>query len=149
MELYEDNYIRLRQLIPDLQAVGPMTVSRVPGALDLHLRIVERCKYTTTLNLTYFFQDRLGWFPAPDLRIRIYHDAQTAEVLGCGRRRGVREAEYDGVGIRHDLVQKWRVNRFLQKWLGYGLRQGHRFRPGSDEGHPASGNSSEALVASR
>jgi hypothetical protein len=30
----------------------------------------------------------------------------------------------------YTLVQKWHMNRFLQKWLGYCLMQGHRFIPG-------------------
>jgi hypothetical protein len=31
---------------------------------------------------------------------------------------------------RYTLVEKWHMNRFLQKWLGYCLMQGHRFIPG-------------------
>lgn len=131
MELYESNYIRLRNLVPELDALHPQVVSRVAGALDLHLHIVERCKFTTTLNLTYLFTDAEGIFPAPDIRVRIYHDAQVGEVIACGRRRGLRHAEYNRMHHRYTLEQKWRMNRFLQKWLGYSLRQGHRFNPNS------------------
>ena len=131
MELYESNYIRLRNLVPDADALQPKVVSRVPGALDLHLRIVERCKFTTTLNLTYHFSDVEGVFPAPDIRVRIYHDAQVGEVIACGRRRGLRHAEYNRMHHQYTLEEKWRMNRFLQKWLGYCLRQGHRFNPHS------------------
>lgn len=130
MELYECNYIRLRNLVPDLDAVPDAGVSRVAGALDLHLRIVERCKFTTTLHLTYYFHDREGSFPAPDMRVRMYHDAQVGEVISCGRRRGVRSAPYNRMYHRYTLQEKWRMNRFLQKWLGYSLMQGHRFIPG-------------------
>lgn len=131
MELYESNYIRLRNLVPELDALQPEIVSRVPGALDLHLHIVERCKFTTTLNLTYHFIDTEDLFPTPDIRVRIYHDAQVGEVIACGRRRGQRHAEYNRMHHHYTLEQKWRMNRFLQKWLGYCLRQGHRFNPGS------------------
>jgi uncharacterized protein YqiB (DUF1249 family) len=131
MELYESNYIRLRNLVPDPDALQPKVISRVPGALDLHLRIVERCKFTTTLNLTYHFSDVEGVFPAPDIRVRIYHDAQVGEVIACGRRRGLRHAEYNRMHHQYTLEEKWRMNRFLQKWLGYCLRQGHRFNPHS------------------
>ncbi|WJW76329.1 DUF1249 domain-containing protein [Thiohalobacter sp. IOR34] len=128
MAIYECNYIRLRQLIPDLQRIDERTLSRVDQALDLHLRVLERSPYTTTLVLTYLFEDEQGSFPAPDIRIRIYHDARLAEVLSCGRRRGRREAEYDRNRRACSLDDKWRMNRFLQKWLGYCLRQGHRFQ---------------------
>jgi uncharacterized protein YqiB (DUF1249 family) len=129
MELYESNYIRLRNLVPDPEALPAVTISRVSGVLDLHLHIVERCKFTTTCNLTYVFQDERGFFPAPDLRVRIYHDAQVGEVIACGRRRGLRHADYNRMQHSYSLEEKWRMNRFLQKWLGYCLRQGHRFNP--------------------
>ena len=131
MELYESNYIRLRNLVPDPDALAACTISRIPEALDLHLHIVERCKFTTTLNLTYLFHDAEGVFPAPDLRVRIYHDAQVGEVLACGRRHGIRHAEYNRMQQHYTLDEKWHMNRFLQKWLGYCLRQGHRFNPGA------------------
>jgi uncharacterized protein YqiB (DUF1249 family) len=129
MELYECNYMRLRLLVPDLAAVEDIAVSRVDGGLDLHLRVLERCKYTTTLNLTYYFTDEQGEFPAPDIRVRIYQDAQVAEVLSCGRRRGIRHPEYDRVRRQHSLDEKWQMNRFLYKWLGYCLHHGHGFFP--------------------
>jgi uncharacterized protein YqiB (DUF1249 family) len=130
MELYECNYIRLRNLVPDLDAMPDDVYSRIDGVLDLHLRIVERCKFTTTLNLTYTFHDKEGSFPAPDMQVRMYHDAQVGEVISCGRRRGVRHASYNRMFNRYTLTEKWRMNRFLQKWLGYCLMQGHRFIPG-------------------
>lgn len=136
MELYESNYIRLRNLVPDLDALQPVVISRVSGVLDLQLRIVERCKFTTTLNLTYHFNDPKGAFPAPDIRVRIYHDAQVGEVIACGRRRGLRHAEYNRMYHHYTLQEKWRMNRFLQKWLGYCLRQGHRFNPNSPTVRP-------------
>lgn len=129
MSIYECNYIRLRQLIPDLEALGGAGLSCARGALDLHLQVRETSRYTTTLLLTYYFEDDEGRFPAPDLEVRIYHDARLAEVMRCGRRRGRRDALYDRRHHHYSLDEKWHINRFLQKWLGYCLRQGHRFRP--------------------
>jgi len=133
MELYELNYIQLRRLIPDLDILPDRVVSQVQGALDLHLTIVERAPYTTTLRLTYRFEDESGSFPAPDLVLRMYHDAQVAEVISRGRRRGRRGAEYDRFHQRYPLEKKWEVNRFLHKWLGYCLHQGHGFSPARSE----------------
>jgi uncharacterized protein YqiB (DUF1249 family) len=129
MELYECNYIRLRNLLPDSDVIPDAVVSRVEGALDLHLRITERCKFTTTLNLTYIFEDVIGRFPAPDIQVRLYRDAQVGEVISCGRRRGLRHARYNRMRNNYTLAEKWHMNRFLQKWLGYCLMQGHRFTP--------------------
>jgi uncharacterized protein YqiB (DUF1249 family) len=129
MELYERNYMQLRRMIPDLDAVPEQACSLLPGALDLHLSILERCKYTTTLSLTYYFEDDEGRFPAPEIQVRIYRDAQLAEVIACGRRSGVRHREFDRFRADASLACKWRFNRFLQKWLAYSLRQGHAFLP--------------------
>jgi hypothetical protein len=38
-------------------------------------------------------------------------------------------AEYNRLHHHYSLTEKWRMNRFLHKWLGYCLRQGHRFAP--------------------
>lgn len=130
MSIYECNYIRLRQLIPDFENLADRCISRADGALDIHLRVLERSKYTTTFKLTYFFSDDFGRFPAPDLQIRIYHDARLAEVLTCGPTRGKRQPAYDRRRLQYSPEEKWRINRFLQKWLGYCLRQGHRFPAG-------------------
>lgn len=147
MSIYECNYIRLRQLIPDLAAVGEGGRSLAPGALDLHLTVGERNRYTTTLTLTYRFEDADGEFLAPDIQVRIYHDARLAEVVSCGRRRGRRDAAYDSWRRDYTLDDKWRINRFLQKWLGYCLRQGHRFRCGPANARSPAGHWPEVLAA--
>jgi len=61
------------------------------------------------------------------MTVRIYHDAQLAEVIACGRRRSHRHAIYNRMHNSYTLLEKWRMNRFLQKWLGYCLLQGHSF----------------------
>lgn len=130
MELYECNYIQLRKLVPDMDGVPEVAVSRVYGALDLHMRVLERCKYTTTLHLSYHFDDEHGIFLAPDIRVRIYHDAQVGEVMSCGHLRSVRETGYNKNSNDVPLNRRWHINRFLYKWLGYCLMQGHSFAPG-------------------
>ncbi len=133
MELYELNYILLRRMIPEPGLLDTASVSSPEGGPALHVQIVDRAPYTTTLRLTYLFSDARGVFPAPDVLVRMYHDAQVAEVLSRGRRRGLRGAEYDRSRERYTLATQWGVNRFLHKWLGYCLRQGHGFSPGRDQ----------------
>ncbi|MDH3763813.1 MAG: hypothetical protein OEU50_22775, partial [Gammaproteobacteria bacterium] len=48
MELYEQNYMRLRNIAPDLKVADEM-ISSVPDHQDLLLSITERCRYTTML----------------------------------------------------------------------------------------------------
>ena len=124
MALYELNYLLFRRLLPNIETIPDTVVSRVSGALDLHLNIIERSPYTTTFRLTYYFKDDQGEFPAPDLLCRTYHDACLAEVVTRGRRRGKRSAEYDRCRHPYSIEKKWEMNRFLYKWLSYSLHQG-------------------------
>lgn len=129
MELYELNYIRLRQLAPDMNAIRERSISRVDGAPDLYFNVLERSRYTTTFHLSYRFNDTAGDVPTPDLVVRVYHDAQVAEVISHGRQSACHGAEYDRFHEQYCMETKWQVNRFLHKWLGYCLRQGHAFSP--------------------
>jgi hypothetical protein len=128
MELYEANYIRFRRLCPGLDKITNHAVSAVEGALDLHLRIVERTRYTHTVILTSYLQgDRVGFSPKPNLRIRVYHDARQAEVLDVQSRAGRSGASRLYRSADSQLVFRWRWNQFLYKWLGYCLYHGYGF----------------------
>jgi len=125
MDLYENNYLRLRKLIPNLSELPAESISELPGCLSLHLSIVERTKFTTTFNLTYLFREGEQVLAEPALTIRIYHDANIAEVLTGHLHHG--RLRYDR--IPQDAIKvKWKLNRFLYKWLGYCLYLGHAFK---------------------
>lgn len=136
MDLYECNYIHMRRLLPVMPSASTACISRVSGGLDLHLRVVERCRYTSELILTYQFRQNNGATVAePNLRIRVYHDARQAEVMAAHlRHHPAFVIDSQGV-IGIPLFARWRINRFLYKWLTYCLRQGHCFPARS--GHPA------------
>ncbi|MGC1952562.1 MAG: DUF1249 domain-containing protein [Gammaproteobacteria bacterium] len=125
--LYESNYIRLTRLVPELRAMEGTTVSRVADALDLYLTVLERSKYTTSLALTYQFQDGDEVFAEPNARIRVYHDARAVEVVSQIRRRRIHPARRWHRRPMPELERKWELNRFLHKWLGFCQRQGHIF----------------------
>ncbi len=125
MDLYERNYILVRRLIRTLPAEHGARVSRVRDGLDLHLSLVERHPYTTDLLLTYRFNRDDGEHLEPELHIRVYHDARVAEVLAAHLRRSPAFLFISDGPV--DLAARWRVNRFLFKWLGYCLHQGHAF----------------------
>ncbi len=128
MELYESNYLRLRRLCPDLDALTGTQVSLVSGASDLHLTVLERTPYTTKLRLTYEFGSGERLRRQPDLTIRMFHDARQAEVVGRYCRRRGEDLSLDARTGVPGLACRWRHNRFLFKWLGFCLTQGHQFR---------------------
>lgn len=126
MDLYENNYLRLRKLVPDLSALPIDSISQLPGCLSLHLAILERSKFTTTFSLTYLFKEGVHACAEPALTIRLYHDANIVEVLNGHLQHG--RQHYDHVSDSAIKV-KWKLNRFLFKWLGYCLYLGHTFSP--------------------
>ena len=83
MTLYESNYVRLGWILPDLANIEGEHVSRVPGDVSLHLRVAERARFTTTLELSYVLEDHSGPIVTPDMQIRIYRDARLAEAASC------------------------------------------------------------------
>ena len=128
MELYEANYMQVMRLCAGLDNIPHSAVSSIDGALDLHLYLLERCKYTTTISLTYYFQDHNGELkPDPNLKVRIYHDACQAEVLSRSFRRLGIQVNTQDVSSKSELISRWSLNRFLYKWLGYCRYQGHSF----------------------
>lgn len=125
MELYEHNYMLMRLLIPELREMKEgCHVSRVPGAMTLELRDLTHSRYTSTFKLTYRFSkaDSGRKLYEPDLDIRLYHDARSCEVMSGLLPQG-RIVERR----TRDLEEGRRLNRFLNRWLSYCLRQGHRF----------------------
>ncbi len=127
IDMYTGNYFRLMRLVPELDELRGTRVSSVAGALDLYLTVLERWRYTTTIALTYQFPDLEGMVAEPNARIRVYHDVKAVEVLSHCRRRHHRIGRAWRRGHRPELDHKWELNRFLNKWLGFCLRQGHIF----------------------
>ncbi len=125
MSLYESNYLRLLRLIPELDRLDGCYRSRVAGDCDLCVEIIERCRYTVTLSLTYFFEDENGRIADPDVTVRAYLDGQLAESMNLSGEH--RNAELRRLAREHrlELNERWQRNVLLNKWLEYLTDQGH------------------------
>jgi uncharacterized protein len=132
MSLYESNYIRLGWLAGHLPALAGEHRSRAPSECELVLSVLERSRYTSTINLTYLLPPAAGaddLARLPDMQVRVYHDAHLAEAQQwCGR------GTDDGRGRRRtaperELGRRWQRNIMLNKWLEYCVERGHRFQP--------------------
>ena len=128
MEMYEANYIRIRKLCGAKDAMPKVAVSRISPGMDLYLQVLDQTKYTSTLALTYYFTEAsVGFLAYPDLKLRIYYDALQAEVLSQSYRRQNPNFAAFNYKVNPSLLKRWRMNRFLYKWLSYCDRQGHSF----------------------
>ena len=137
MTLYESNYIKLSQLVPDFD-LQPTSQSEVAVSCsdedhDLHLQIRLRERYTTTLKLTYLFypsvpdtEDQRP-IPDPDLTVRVYQDARLAEAVRVRDRHQHHKLQEFARAHCRELDWRWRNNMMLNKWLDYLLEMGHGF----------------------
>jgi len=132
MALYESNYLRLLRLMPEVARLDGCFRSSIAGDCDLHVEILERCKYTVTLSLTYHLETDDGLLIDPDMTVRVYLDGQLAEVLAIGERQlaiGERQLHTALCRLvrehRDELDRRWRRNVVLNKWLDYLSEQGH------------------------
>ena len=125
MSLYESNYLRLLQLIPELNRLDGCFRSRVAGNCDLHVEILERSRYTVTMSLSYFFYEEGVRIADPDMKVRVYLDGQMAESMTFFG--DLRHADFTRLSRSHrgQLDCRWRRNIILNKWLEYLMDQGH------------------------
>jgi uncharacterized protein YqiB (DUF1249 family) len=125
MALYESNFLRLLQLIPEIGRLDGCFRSRVAGDCDLFVEIIETSRYTVTLSLTYHLPTDEGLLTDPDITVRVYLDGQQAEVLSIGERQRHEALRRLVFEHREELDRRWRFNILLNKWLDYLYDQGH------------------------
>lgn len=128
------NYVRMHRLLPGLFDLDERSVTLpLPGEQGertLTFRVTERCPYTTTVivRLENGEADWHAMLPAPELTVRLYHDARTAEVTayqGQDRFRGLYDYPNDQ-GRQPD--EKAQLNRFLGEYLALCLAEGRESR---------------------
>jgi len=125
MALYESNYLRLLRLLPEIERLDGCFRSSVAGECDLHVEILERCRYTLTLSLTYHLETDQGLLTDPDMTVRVYLDCQLAEVMQIGDLQRHATLRKLADPHRRELDLRWHRNVILNKWLEYLSDQGH------------------------
>ncbi|RMG34170.1 MAG: DUF1249 domain-containing protein [Gammaproteobacteria bacterium] len=122
VSLCEENYDLLLRLVPELRQMEGDYRARCPGHADLHLTILERGRYTTLLRLTYRFEDGRD-AAEPDAVLRVYHDAREVEAVALRQSVLSTGNLYEAPA----LANKWQLNWFVTKWLGFCVSLDYRF----------------------
>ena len=125
MSLYESNYLRIRQLIPEIERLDGCFRSRVAGQCDLHVEILERCRYTVTISLTYLFDTDDGDLARPDMVVRVYLDGALGEAMSVAAEPRHDHWRHLICAHERELSARWKRNSMLNKWLEYLSDQGH------------------------
>ena len=127
----ESNFGKLNRLIPDLSELDGDTVTLSSfGKPELELTVIERSRYTVTVDLNYRFGDQPRKTPEPRFRIRVYLDGKCAEALNRHRpEAGLRISTDAAAHCREVLDEKWALNYFLERWLDHCIKGKYRFEP--------------------
>lgn len=126
--LCASNFQKLLRLIPDLTSFEQTAAGYARGKPALQLTILEKAPYTLTLQLSHCFPPQtLDPVFEPALKIRVYLDAQLAEVLRDHVRGDAASAVRNPGKSREIMDYKWTLNYFLQKWLDHCLQMRYCF----------------------
>ncbi len=123
------NYIRLRRLFPDLETGKDWRFVLPIGDQEFSVRcqVEQRSKYTCLLRITqdsFFSEMDACQFGAPDLLVRIYLDANSAEVIEMQRQKAFRPWTKPHQRTGQAAFEKLYVNRFLGEYLTFCARHG-------------------------
>lgn len=132
-KLCEANFQKLFRLIPNLDAFTQKAIGYTDNKPALHLKVLERNPYTMTIELSHCFGDHLEEYIEPAVKIRVYLDAQLAEVLRDHARHDVHKVYRCPSQSQEIMDYKWRLNYFLGKWLDHCLQTEYRFNGTSKE----------------
>ena len=119
----ELNYVRLQKLVGDKKDTSCAFKSTVNQEIELTIEISGESKYSRLLQLEGRM-DFLPWACAQQMIVRMYDDAQMAEIVSIDRRR-VRLINY--VYPNKDMYapdEKNQLNHFLGRWLEHMLNNG-------------------------
>lgn len=126
----EANYHRLVRLLAQqkIDQVGETFEFAWSGS-EQHwvqsVQVIERSPYTTTLALTQrHFQSPSPWLQMPRLTVRMYHDAQVAEVLTWEGHKRLRPRYIYPNTAMYLADEKFQINLFLGEWLTRSLTDG-------------------------
>ncbi|GAB6141029.1 hypothetical protein JCM14076_17580 [Methylosoma difficile] len=120
------NYQKLLKLIPNLSAFKHAAVGVSRQDAHLYVTVLERSIYTMTIELSHNTVGKAGQTLQPAVKIRLYLDAQLAEVLSDHVRPEVSQVFQNPSLSREIMFYKWRLNYFLQKWLDHCLLKGYQ-----------------------
>lgn len=122
----EANYARMMKLVPEMSegSERKIGVCLKTQNVELSFEVVECFKYTATVRLSMgSSEDR--WLQGFTFLVRIYHDAQMAEVIeGSSRRQLQGRYRYPNQRMYHS-DEKEQSNLHLGEWLRHCLLHGY------------------------
>ena len=121
LSLYERNYVKLTALLPDLAQRRDTFIISAAGFSPIYIEILEQNPYTTTIQMRQGMAIKNPWIRDFGMRVRVYRDAQVAEVIAYQDVHTLRPFYPYPNPKMLQPYEKRRVNQFLGEWLSYCL----------------------------
>ena len=95
--------------------------------VTVEIKILEAFKYTTTLEIIQK-PELKRWMTNPSMLVRVYHDANTAEVVSYQGHRNLKPRYSMPNPKMYHADEKMQVNEFLGEWLTHCLSVGRSIK---------------------
>ena len=126
LALCERNYAQLNRFLAADATVGQYSVLHVSEQHQYRITLTDCARFTTTLHIGLEpVSATLSHYFRPSFIVRLYHDAQVAEVIACQHVRHFK-ARYDYPNVDMLLPdEKRQINLLLRDWLVLCAEQGY------------------------
>jgi|TARA_B110000438_G_scaffold24874_1_gene23226 uncharacterized protein YqiB (DUF1249 family) len=119
MTLYESNYLKLFNLIPNFTNLDGASIASTLNENDILLTINEKTKHTIAFSISYIFKDSLGIEFEPNMKVSVYLDGKLAQVSSINEDKN--NSVFNKIAHSHsDIINLlWRNNMIFNKWLDH------------------------------
>ena len=126
MDLYQNNYRKLLQLLPQLHNISQPAKLTALGHNDVNIDVIKRHKHRLVLRMSHYLPRLHGpSIPDPDMTVEVFLAAEAVGALtykDCFGSRRVFCAEM----MAFSPMAKAELNNFLDQWLTKMIADGRR-----------------------
>lgn len=138
MAVCDANYIRLLKLLGNPRSLNRRVVAfphlghvSRREQISVCLEVMENFKYTSTIRISQQLVaskakdlDALSHYNAPEMIVRVYHDAKTAEVTSYQNHKYFKAVYPVPNPSMYQCDEKEQLNLFLAEWLNLCINEG-------------------------
>ncbi len=122
------NYFRILKLLPNLALNSRREIS-LPHSefieqVVVTIEVIEKFTYTSTVRISQYSENNDLSIEPPEMQIRMYHDAKTAEVISYRNHRYFKSIYAVPNKNMYHPDEKEQLNLFLKEWLIHCLEKG-------------------------
>ncbi len=125
--LLEDNHQKIIRLVPNLQHLNNNIVAKCEQYPNLYLYIDKKSTYTLFCTLSHKFHSNNTIIKKPDIKIKVYFDAQLTEAISICNDSMV-NSKHPYIKKCSDFDLQWDLNILLSRWLDYCLNKQYKWQ---------------------